>query len=160
MPLKLCIGGQPGTLRLQETNSAGRVVDPMVDFDAPPTWTVDTPTVATIAPATDGLSVAVTQVGPGTATVSASAAIGGAPFTASEVVTVTPGAKTVTGLRIVADAPLTPAKVTAAPAASAPAPATTSALAGLATGLRPAPSVAPPAPSGAPKATVTNQPTK
>ena len=56
---------------IQDLDANGTVLSPVIPFDAPPTWTSDTPSVATVSPATDGMSATVVAVAAGSATITA-----------------------------------------------------------------------------------------
>ena len=98
-------------LRLDQTNAlsieavdANGTAVPSV-FDSPPVWTNSNDTKATVAAAADGLTAVVTPVSLGETTVTVSASIGGASFSATLVITVVAGL--VVGIRIVEN--ITPA---------------------------------------------------
>jgi hypothetical protein len=71
---------------------------PNVTYDAPPQWTISDTTIATIAPAADGLSAVVTGVAAGSVLVTVSASVGG--------VALTPGTQTVTVTTATVGAPV------------------------------------------------------
>lgn len=62
------------------------VVTPPLPFDAPPSWSVDDSTVASVTPAT-GLSAVVAYVGPGTTALTVVGQINGNKVTGADFVT-------------------------------------------------------------------------
>lgn len=63
------------------------VVTPPLPFDAPPSWSVDDLSVASVAPAADGLSAVVAYVGPGTAALTVVGQINGNKVVGTDFVT-------------------------------------------------------------------------
>lgn len=72
------------------TDAKGFPVD-QPTFDAPPAWTIDDPSIASLNPSADGLSCEVVALKPGSANLSVGAAAGGKNFAGALPVLVTAG---------------------------------------------------------------------
>ncbi len=60
-------------------------------FDQPPAWSIDDPSIASLAPSADGLSCEIAGIKPGNATVSVAGVVGGISFVGSAPATVVAG---------------------------------------------------------------------
>ncbi len=99
--MKLIIG-QSLTYSVVALGTDGNPLVPQPAFDAPPVFTEDKPEVATLSQDPLSPTAVLTGVAAGDETVSASVAIGGQTFTASDVTTVEAPAPVVAGIRLVA----------------------------------------------------------
>ena len=105
MPAQLT-SGQSVAATFNELAADGKtVITPALPFDAPPSWSVDDSTIATVTAAADGLSAVVAYVGAGQANITVVGVIAGVKVSGTDFVTDQPVPVTVSGLQIVFGTP-------------------------------------------------------
>src|SRR5579863_7306322 len=80
---------QTDVVTFQELDANGNVLASPIAPDAPPTYQTDTPSVAGVVAAADGLSAVLTPVAVGVATITVTGVFSGQSFSSSGVATVT-----------------------------------------------------------------------
>lgn len=90
--------GHVATTAIVQLDSNGNPMLVPVNFDAPPTWAQATPATDTLAVAANALSATETAVAAGSDTITVTAVFGGAPYVATQPITVTPAPQVFGGI--------------------------------------------------------------
>lgn len=97
--------GQTVPLSIAYLDQNGQPMQTPPTPDAPPTWQNTTPATETLTVDPGNLTASVKGAAPGTDTVSVNVTVGGKPFSAQLVDTVTPAPQVLTSIEIIAGAP-------------------------------------------------------